>query len=103
MKNNFISVVILNKEGELEKLLGGLYVSELEPILNLASQKNLKCLSFISFTNNTYFNEEQAYQILNELKQFNEDEVKQETLDYLTKVINELLKDHSFYIKFQPL
>jgi hypothetical protein len=101
-----ISAFDLPYEEDDDELLKEIY--SYEDILNLkiASQnENLPCLSFISLESNTYFNEKQIFEIINnELPKLKEQaHLNISILDMIMKISNLILHEGYSFLKIKPI
>ena len=80
-----IVVYVVDEDGVVHKELGLLEDSEVMHLSDIAKQKDLKCLPFLSPVADTYYNEKQAHQIIKELKILEKSDIASHVIDIIKK------------------
>ncbi len=97
-----IILQVIDKKWKIIKEIGGVEDMKLHNFTKQCNQKNLKCLSFVDFVGDTYFNEKQIREILKEIEVLQEDkQVNQEIVEIIQRGCLEALKGFNYYLKFE--
>jgi len=97
-----IIVYVLDDEKKIKSKIGLIEDDDLLSLTDLATEKDLKCLAFVDFVGDTYFNEKQLREILQEIEVLKADEqANQEIVEIIQKGCLEALENFNYYLKFQ--
>ena len=102
INKKFIKIAVIDEFGENIGFLERFSVDDIEKMVHIAEENNMRCLAFVEIFEDTYFNEAQCRDIKKEelgiLKVH--DELNKDLLDALSRAVNLAIKESS-YIKFE--
>ena len=90
----------MNNHNKPLQLLGSLEIEEVIAISDIASQENLKCLSFLDYIGETVFNKLQIEQIKAELQNLKRFDTISKSLIIIENSVNKIPKDTKYYLMF---
>lgn len=98
-----MKLLVLDEDGKLFRSIGTIADTDMQYLITTATQLKFKCLSFIDFSSNTYFQEKQIYELKKEIDYLAEQGLLRKDLyQLLAEGVKEALSDGFLLLTFQP-
>ncbi len=96
-----MQMAIIDEFNEYEKKYNLINVNDLKQVVSVSTKLDLDCLSFVSFEEDTIFNQVQMRDILKEIDILSSLEVSVPLLDLIKEAVYFGLQDDYRYLKFE--
>ena len=96
-----LKIFIMDEFYKIEKFLGIISNDDVEEIVKIAEEKNMRCLRFISNLEDSIFNDKQAVIIQDELKELRKAKVKERALSAIEEGSETIVSDVYTYLLFE--
>lgn len=99
IRKNLMKIISLGEFGDNVVIFGEFSCDDVQKMINIAEKHDMACLGFIEISGDTFFNEEQALEMKNELNILNDyEELNKRLLETLLAAAETSIKS-SNYIK----
>ncbi len=98
-----IKLLVIDEFAEVEKVLGIVDKKDINNMISVAEQLDMKCLSFVDVIGDTYFNEDQASELRKEIEILQQyPQVSKKLLGIIEEGIK-IIQREGAYLKFEDL